>query len=196
MENRVRMKVFGLAVVLGAGLALSGCKSAPELTKEQALTLVQAKYNQTAPVGAVVVVDSRGIVQGATAKLWERTKVYPNKYWADFKLTDAGKKAVKLASGGDTIEWRPDSVTDTSFKFTLTTAQANHFKVKDFGDIQDTVVAGADTAKSVNFTEAVDLTGVPDVLQQIAHNPGNTLSNRRHAEFALANGAWALHAIN
>ena len=33
--------------------------------------------------------------------------------------------------------------------------------------------------KSVVFTEAVNLDGVPDALQDIAHNPGNKLSTKR-----------------
>ena len=41
--------------------------------------------------------------------------MYPNKYWADFKLTDAGKKAVKLPNGGDTIEWRPSGLDDKNY---------------------------------------------------------------------------------
>jgi len=41
----------------------------------------------------------------------------------------------------------------------------------------------------------VDLTGVPDVLQSIAHNPGNQLSTSRQAIFVLDNGAWKLQTI-
>jgi hypothetical protein len=56
------------------------------------------------------------------------------------------------------------------------------------------MVAGVDTAKGASYVEGVDLTGVPDVLQQIAHEPGNRLSAKRHADFALVNGAWTLHS--
>ena len=48
--------------------------------------------------------------QGITAKYWKRTTIYPNKFWADFKLTAEGKKVVKLPKGGDVIQWRPDSL--------------------------------------------------------------------------------------
>ncbi|MDR3741684.1 MAG: hypothetical protein P4L40_21910 [Terracidiphilus sp.] len=195
MKNRLQMKALGLAALLGVGMILAGCKSAPELTKEQALKLVQAKYDATAPAGATVVVNDDGMIQGATGKLWDRVKVYPNKYWADFKLTDTGKKAVKLANGGDTIEWRPSSPTDKSFTVTVTTIASNHLKAKEMGDISDTTVVGVDTAKVAKFNEAVDWTGVPDVVQQIAHNPGNSLSEKRTAEFALENGAWVLHDV-
>ncbi len=41
---------------------------------------------------------------------------------------------------------------------------------------------GVTTAKGAQFTEAVDLTGVPDALQEIAHNPGNQLTTKRHAD--------------
>jgi hypothetical protein len=42
----------------------------------------------------------------------------------------------------------------------------------------------------------VNLDGVPDALQQIAHNPGNKLSSKRQAEFALDGGAWKLVSIH
>ena len=96
-------KAWG-ALFLGCSvLWITGCKSAPELTSAQALTLVQAKYDQTTPVGVNILVNDPAMLQGATAKLWERTKVYPNKIWADFKLTGEGKKAVVLPGGGDAI---------------------------------------------------------------------------------------------
>jgi len=195
VRNVLHLKALGAMALVGACLAASGCKSAPDLTQTQALALIQAKYDQTAPVGVDIVVNNQGMVQGALAKLWDRTKIYPNKYWADFKLTDAGKKAVKLAGGGDTIEWRPDSITDTHYIYTVTTIASNHLKAHDIGDVQDEMVAGADTAKGASYSESVDLTGVPDVLQQIAHNPGNKLSSKHHADFALVNGAWTLHGI-
>ena len=196
MKNRFYVKALGMAALVGVGMLLGGCKSAPELTKDQALQLIQAKYDATAPVGAAVVVSEQGMISGATGKLWDRVKVYPNKYWADFKRTDTGKKAVKLANGGDTIEWRPSGITDKSFTVTVTTVAANHLKAKELGDVTDATVVGADKAKAVKFAEAVDLTGVPQLVQDIAHNPGNELSQKRTAEFTLVNGAWTLHSID
>ncbi len=189
------MKTLGAIALLSAGVLFTGCKSAPELTDTQALALIQAKYDATQPVGATIVIDDLGMRQGATAKLWDRTKIYPNKFWADFKLTDAGKKAVKLANGGDVIEWRPSSSNDINYSITMTTVAANHLKAREIENLQDGMVDGVGTAKGADFNEGVDLTGVPDVLQQIAHNPGNQLSVRRHADFALENGAWTLHGI-
>lgn len=190
------MKTLSATALLGMGLVLAGCKSAPDLTQAQAQSMIQAKYDQAAPVGVTVVVSDLGMRQGAVAKLWDRTKIYPNRIWADFKLTDEGKKAVKLANGGDVIEWRPQSQNDTSYSITVTTAAANHLKAINVGQPQDEMLPGADTAKGVDYTEGVDLTGVPDALQQIAHNPGNQLSTKRHADFALVNGAWTLKGIN
>ncbi len=60
---------------------------------------------------------------------------------------------------------------------------ANHLKARDVGQIQtvgDTRIA--------SFTEDVNLDGVPDALQNIAHNPGNKLSALRQATFVLVNG--------
>ena len=92
---------------MGAGMLLAGCKSAPDLTQADALAMIQAKYDQTPAAGANITVNGLGMRQGVTAKYWERTKKYPNGYWADFKLTPDGKKVLKLASGGDVIQWRP-----------------------------------------------------------------------------------------
>ena len=188
-------KTLGVVALMSAGLVVAGCKSAPELSKDQALKMVQDKYDQTAPVGTNILVNDAGMRQGATAKLWDRTKVFPNKLWADFKLTAEGKKAVALPGGGDTIEWRPASLEDKNYTVVVTTVAANHLKAKDIGDLQDEMLPGADTAKAGKYTEAVNLTGVPDVLQQIAHMPGNKLSVRKQADFALENGAWVLKRI-
>ncbi len=188
-------KTLGMGVLLGAGLVVAGCKSVPELSKDQALKMVQDKYDQTAPVGVNILIDDGGMRQGATAKLWDRTKVFPNKIWADFKLTADGKKAVVLPGGGDTIEWRPASLDDKNYTIVMTTAAANHLKAKDMGDLGDEMLPGADTAKAGKYTEAVNLTGVPQVLQDIAHHPGNRLSARKQADFALENGTWVLKRI-
>ena len=200
MRNRLHWRVLGapafMAGLLTAGMVLAGCKSAPELSQSQALALIQADYDHGTPQGISIQVNNDGMVQGAAqAKWWARTTIYPNKYWADFKLTDAGKKVVTLPNGGDKIEWRPDSADDTKYTYRMVTVQANHLRARDVGDISDEMIAGVDTAKGVSFTEGVDLTGVPDLLQQIAHNAGNRLSAKRHADFALVNGAWTVHSI-
>jgi hypothetical protein len=195
VKSTLILRALGAMALLSGGMVVSGCKSAPDLTQTQALELIQADYDHAQPQGVIIMVNNDGMVQGALAKLWDRTKIYPNRYWADFKLTDAGKKAVKLPNGGDTIEWRPESADDKNYAVQMTTLQGNHLRARDVGDISDEMVAGVDTAKGAAFTEGVDLTGVPDTLQQIAHNPGNQLSVKRHADFALVNGAWTVHAI-
>ena len=188
-------KALGVLFLGCSGLVMTGCKSAPELTSTQALALVQAKYDQTAPVGVNILVNDPGMLSGAKAKLWERTKVYPNKLWADFKLTPDGKKAVVLPGGGDVIEWRPASLDDQTYTIVVTTVAANHLRAHDMGDLQDEMMAGADTSKEGKYTEGVNLTGVPQVLQDIAHNPGNKLSTKKQADFSLTNGAWTLKSI-
>lgn len=195
MRNKLQMKTLGAVALLGVGVVLAGCKSAPELTQTQALALIQANYDHGQPQGISIEVNNDGMVQGALAKYWNRTTIYPNKYWADFKLTDDGKKVVTLPNGGDKIEWRPDSLDDKNYTYRMVTVQANHLRAHDLGDITDEMLSGVDTAKGADFTEGVDLTGVPDTLQQIAHNPGNRLSAKRHADFALVNGAWTIHSV-
>ena len=191
MKNVAKMNVLMSLAILGAGMVLAGCKSAPELTQAQALSMIQAKYDATPAVGANIIVNNDGMVQGATAKYWNRTTIYPNKYWADFTLTPEGKKVVKQVSGGDVIKWRPESPTDTKYSIVMVTVAANHLKARDIKDIQD-----VGQTKTVTFTEGVDLTGVPDLLVGIAHNPGNQLSTTRTADFVLDGGAWKLQSIN
>jgi hypothetical protein len=191
VKNVAKMNVLMSLAILGAGMVLAGCKSAPELTQAQALSMIQAKYDATPAVGANIIVNNDGMVQGATAKYWNRTTIYPNKYWADFTLTPEGKKVVKQVTGGDVIKWRPDSPTDTKYSIVMVTVATNHLKARDIKDIQD-----VGQTKTVTFTEGVDLTGVPDPLVGIAHNPGNQLSSTRTADFVLDGGAWKLQSIN
>jgi hypothetical protein len=186
---------LGAVALLSAGVFLAGCKSAPELAQADALKLIQAKYDQVDPAGTNITVDDLGMRQGVTAKYWDRTTVYPNKYWADFTLTADGKKAIKLPGGGDVIQWRPESATDKNYSIIVVTVVSNHLKAHDVTNLQDEVLPGVSTAKGATFTEAANLDGVPDALQNIAHNPGNKLSSKRQADFSLENGVWKLHSI-
>jgi len=187
----VGVLAFSLASLSVAGLLVAGCKSAPDLTAADAQALIQAKYDQTPAVGANILVDDLGMRMGATDKYWNRTIIYPNKFWADFKLTDESKKALKLQNGGDVIQWRPESTDDKNYSIIVVSVAANHLKARDVKDPQDDV-----GGKGVSFTESVNLDGVPGPLQDIAHNPGNKLSHKRQAEFALDGGAWKLVSIN
>jgi len=190
VKNSLKVKALGVVALLGAGLLMTSCKSAPDLTAANAQALIQAKYDADPAVGAAITVDDLGMRQGATAKYWDRTKVYPNKYWADFVLTADGKKAIALTGGGNVIQWRPENADDKNYSLIVTTVAANHLKAHDVTNIQDDP-----TGKGASFTESVDLTGVPAALQDIAHNPGNKLSTKRQAEFVLDGGAWKLQSI-
>jgi hypothetical protein len=195
VSKTLQMNVLAAVALLVAGTALAGCKSAPELTQSQALSLIQAKYDQSPPVSITLLVDDLGMRQGATGKLWDRTKVYPNKIWADFKLTPDGKKAVTLPSGGEVIEWRPSDVNDKDYTIRITTAAVGKLKAYGLQGLSDEMIEGAGTVKGGDFNEVVDTSGLPEALQQIARNPGNRLVTRRHADFSLDNGTWTLHAI-
>ncbi len=185
----------GVLAVLGVGMMLSGCNSTPELSKTAALSLIQGDYDKRPAEPATIAVDDMGLKQGINSKLWKLTKVYPNNRWADYVLTDDGKKALKLAGGTDVIQWRPEEGSK-DFHFFVTTATANHLKAKDVADPQDDVVANVQTAKSAGFTEVYDWTGIPDSVQTISHNAINRLSTHRRADFALVNGAWTVHSVN
>jgi hypothetical protein len=190
VKNVWNWKFPGVLAFMVVGLLLTGCKSAPELTAADAQALIQAKYDQTPAVGTNIVVDDLGMKMGAEDKYWDRTKVYPNRFWADFTLTAEGKKALKLQNGGDVIQWRPESAQDTHYSVVVVTVAANPLKARDVNDPQDDAVG-----KGASFTESVNLDGVPSPLQDIAHNPGNMLSHKRQAEFALDGGAWKLVSI-
>jgi hypothetical protein len=153
--------------------------------------MIQAKYDQTPAAGMAITVGNSGMAQGAMDGYWARTKRYPNGYWADFTLTPAGKKVLKLANGGDVIQWRPASPNDKEFSVTVTTLVKNHMKVADVGPVQDQAGGG----KTVQFSEVENLTGVPGPLQDLAHEPGNQLSTQREADFSLVNGVWKLQSI-
>lgn len=195
MSKTSQIKALGAVAFLVVGTALTGCKAAPELTDSQALSLIQAKYDKSPPVSVTLLVDDLGMREGATGKLWDRTKIYPNKIWADFKLTSDGKKAVTLPSGGDVIEWRPSDANDKDYTIRITTAAVNHLKAHGLEGLSDEMIDGGGTAKGGDFNEIVDTSGLPEALQQIARNPGNRLVTRRHADFTLENGAWTLHGI-
>ena len=191
MKNVRNLQVLAVATLVGTGLLFTGCKTAPELTAANAQALIQAKYDQDPATGAPITVTGLGIQQGHSAKYWDRTKVYPNNYWADFALTADGKKVVKLPAGGDVIQWRPSGADDKTYSTVVTTVATNHLKAHDVKDPEDEV---GGTKASV-FTEAVSLEGVPGPLQDIAHDPGNKLSTKRTATFTLVDGAWKLSSI-
>jgi hypothetical protein len=190
VKNAVKLQVLVVLVSLGAGLWMAGCKSAPDLTQAQALTMIQAKYDQTPAAPVNITLNDTGMQQGGTAKYWIETKRYPNGYWADFTLTPDGKKVLTLAGGASVIQWRPDSPSDPHFVIIIQSVVTNHMKARDVGEIQTV----ADT-RIASFTEDVNLDGLPQPLADMAHNPGNKLSSLRQATFVLTNGAWTLQSI-
>jgi hypothetical protein len=107
VRNAVKTNVLLTLAIIGAGLVLAGCKSAPPLAQDQALAMIQAKYDATPAAGANIT------------------------------LTPDGKKLVKLTGGGDLIKWRPDSPTDKKYSIVLVTVTANHLKARDIKDVQD-----------------------------------------------------------
>lgn len=192
VKSMKKMQALAALAIVGAGLVFAGCKSAPPLSKDQALALIQAKYDATPAAPFTIAVNDLGMQEGVTAKYWVGLKRYPNGYWGDFQLTPEGKKVLTLVNGGDTIQWRPDGPKDDHYVVAIATVTANHLKAKDIADIQDQPGG----TKMADYTEDVVLTGVPDALQGIAHNPGNELSTKRTAIFVLNNGAWTLQSIN
>lgn len=188
------LALLGLVTVAGMGL-LAGCKSAPPLTADQAKVMIQARYDATPATGAHIVVNKMGMKIGITEGLWKLTKVYPNKFWADYTLTDEGKKAIVLANGGNVIEWRPNSMGDTTYMVTIQTVAANHLKALAVHDPESEELPGESAARSVLFNEVVDLTGVPEGLKEIAEDGMTPLSTNRRSDFVLQDGKWVLKSI-
>jgi len=195
VKNAGKMLVLGMLGFLSAGMLLSGCKSAPELTKANALALIQAKYDQTPAAGVAIAVDVHGLKDGVQAKYWEKATVYANRIWGDFKLTPDGKKVLKLSDGGDVLKWRPDHDPDPNYAVVVTSVATTHLKAQDVQDPQDETLPGVSTAKGTDFNEVINLDGLPAPLTKIASNAINKLVNKRHADFAFENGAWVLHSI-
>jgi hypothetical protein len=190
VRNAVKVQALAAWVVLGMGF-VAGCKSAPELTSDQAKTMIQAKYDADPGAPFDIAIDDRGMQQGVSAKYWAGVKRYPNGYWGDFKLTDDGKKVVKLPKGGDTIEWRPDSPKDPNYSVIVVPLVVSHFKARSVGDVQNL----GDT-RTVTFMQDVNLDGMPAPLQAIAQDPVNRLTSQHQATFVLTNGAWTLKSID
>ena len=192
MRNVMKLQVAGAMAMLGLGLMAAGCKSVPPLTSDQAQTLIQAKYDQAAPAPITITLKDPGMVQGVTAKYWDRTKVYPNRLWADFTLTPDGKKLISVPGGGDVIQWRPMTVGDKRYSVIVNTVTSTRLKAANVRNIESEMFPGASKAMGCDYDEVVDFTGIPAPLAAIGHNPGNQISIQRHADFALVNGAWVL----
>lgn len=184
---------LGALALAGAGLLATGCKSSPQLSKETAQAVLQAYYDHQTPTGITITIDDTGLRQGITDGYWKLTKVYSNNRWADYTLTDDGKKALKLAGGGDVIQWRPEQ--GSPFSVLIVTTATNPLQVKDLQDPQDETLPGVNVAKNVSYTEAVDFKGVPQPLQDIAHNPGNHLSSHRQADLSYDGMNWTVHGV-
>jgi len=189
-----KVQFWGAVLIAVTGLATTGCKSTPPLSQDDAQKLIQAYYDQQPPEPVHIYVDYTGLKQGVDAKYWKVTHSYAaNKNWGDLDLTDEGKKTFKLEDGSSTIHWRPDD--QNKGHFYITTVQATHPKISEVGEPQDDVVPGVDTAKSCKFTRTDNLEGMPDTAKQMAHDVGNSLTQRHTADFALEGGAWKVHAI-
>jgi hypothetical protein len=192
VRSAVKVQALAISILSSiAGLWLSACKSAPELTQAQAQAMIQAKYDQDPGFAYNISVDDRGMQQGVSAKYWAGIRRYPNGYWGDFKLTDDGKKVLKLPNGGDTIQWRPDGPNDPRYIVVVVPLALSHLKARNLGEIEN-----LGDSRTVPYLEDVNLAGMPDALQNIAHNAVNKLVTERHATFVLTDGAWTLKSVD
>jgi hypothetical protein len=194
VKNAGKIQALVALVLFGAVGFLAGCKSAPDLTKDQAKAMIQAKYDKDPGTVFNIAVGDRGMQQGVHANLWLGVKRYPNGYWADFKLTPDGEKVVKLPNGGGTIQWRPEGPTTdpkySNYTIVVVPLTTSKLKTRNIGDVQTLA-----DSRTVTYMEDVDLSSLPAGLQAVAQNPPNKLSTQRVATFTLANGAWTLQSI-
>ena len=129
-------------VFLGiSGLMMTGCKSAPDLTAGQALSMVQAKYDQTPPVGVNILVNDPGMLRGVDGQALGADEDVSQQDLGRFQADPRGEEGCVLPDGGDMIEWRPASLDDKDYTIVVTTVAANHLKAHDMGDLQDEMVA-------------------------------------------------------
>lgn len=190
VKNAGKIQALVALVLFGAVGFLAGCKSAPDLTKDQARAMIQAKYDKDAGTVFNIAVTDLGMQQGVHANYWVGVKRYPNGYWADFKLTPDGMKAVKLPNGGETIQWRPEGPSDPNYTIVVVPLVTVKDKTRDIGDVQTLA-----DSRTVTYMEDVDLSSLPAGVQAVAENPPNKLSTQRVATFTLVNGAWTLQSI-
>jgi len=194
MEERVKiagkMQALAAVALLGVGVVLAGCKSGPELTKDQAQALITAKYDAMAGAKLNIAVGDLAMQAAVRAGYLQGVKRYPNGYWADFKLSAAGAKELTVA-GGELIQWRPTAPSDPHYAITMTTVAAPKLKARDFGD-----VTKVGEIATVVFTEDVNLSSLPAPVQEMARTPGNKMNDKKTATFALVNGAWAVQKID
>ncbi len=178
--------------LLGAGLLVfAGCKSAPPLSQQDALALVQAKYDQAPPQSINFPITDLGMRKGIVAKYWVEIKKYPNGYWADFKLTPEGAKVIKLVAGGDTVQWHPESSSDKTFVVAASTVATSRLKARDMSELQDL----GEGVKSATFSENEVLDPLPTALKDIIQDPSNKISTKRTATFNLVDNVWKLQSV-
>ena len=144
-----------------------------------------------APESVSFVITDLAMRKGIVAKYWVETKKYPNGYWADFAMTPDGKKVIKLSSGGDTIQWHPESSSDKSFVVAASTVATSRHKAKDMSALLD---LGGDV-KTGTYSESDVLDALPSALKDIIQDPSNKISTKRTATFNLVDGAWKLQSI-
>ena len=103
-----------------------------------------------------------------------------------------------LPGGGDVIEWRPANQDDTRHHpVVVLTVVANHSAGARHGR-----PAGRDALPGSGTAQAGEVHRGREsdwacrrCSQDIAHNPGNKLSTKKQADFALENGTWLLKSI-
>ncbi len=117
------------------------------------------------------------------AKYWERTKVYPNRYLGRLHADPEGKKVLKLPNGAMYPVAPGKRPAIQNYSVVVTTVATNHLKAQELQDPR-TKCFRRGYGQGSRLSRGVNLDGVPDPLVKIAHNPGNKLSTKRHADFA------------
>ena len=141
---------------------------------------------------------------GRAAALAERNKaaynLVKNKYWVDelygaFLITPLlmFTRVSELIVDGGLVDGSGAAAGATTRGLAWLTRKQISGNIRSYAGW---LAIGAAAVIALMITEAVNLDGVPDGLQGIAHNPGNKLSTKRQASFVLDGGAWKLQGIN
>ena len=59
MKIAAKINVLLALAIMEMGMVVAGCKSAPPLTQDQALAIIEAKYDATPGVGASIIVKNQ-----------------------------------------------------------------------------------------------------------------------------------------
>jgi len=133
------MQALGALAFLGAGLLLTGCKTAPELTQANAQALIQAKYDQTPAVGVSIAWTNWGLGRAWRPSIGSGPSSIPTDS-GRLHANPRGQEGAQAAKWGRCDPVAPESAEDKHFSVIVVTVAANHLKAHDVKEPQDEIL--------------------------------------------------------